>query len=214
MLPRLHIVTDDAVLSDRHFVQRARAVLEAGGPRIALHVRGHDTPTARLFRCAEAAHAAGSRTGALVVVNDRVDVALACGASGLQLGRGSLPVPDARMLFTAGAIGYSAHGADEAASAVAAGADFVLFGSVWPTATHPDARAAGMQGLEAAVRATTAPTIGIGGVTPARVQEAAAGGAWGVAVLSGVWNAADAADATVSYLHALDAAYPRGREKE
>jgi thiamine-phosphate diphosphorylase len=215
VLPRLHVVTDDAVLDAPGFEQRARAVLERGGARLALHVRGRHTSTRRLYTLAAALREAAAHSRARLFVNDRVDVALACDADGVQLGRASLPVTDARtMIGHAGAIGYSAHTADEAASAVAAGADFVVFGSVWPTATHPDRPAAGTSTLEAVAAGARAPVVAIGGVTPDRVAAAAAAGAFGVAIVSGVWHSADAAAATRMYLNAVTDAYATEREEE
>lgn len=205
MLPRLHVVTDDAVLAAAEFEPRARAVLAAGGAAVALHVRGHATPTARLYALALTLREAARASGARLFLNDRIDVALACGADGLQLNRASLPVPDARTLFGAsGIIGYSAHHVDEAATAVAAGADFVMLGSIWATRSHPGATPAGTAMLGAAAREARAPIVAIGGVTPERATQAMAAGAWGVAAVSGVWGAADPAAAVAAYLAALD----------
>src|SRR5690606_2342411 len=98
-LPRLHVVTDDAILADARFRQRAAALLERGAGRVALHLRGHRTGGRILMEhasyCADIAH----RAGAMLFVNDRVDVALACAAEGVQLGSRSLSVADARRLL-------------------------------------------------------------------------------------------------------------------
>lgn len=215
MLPRLHVVTDDAVLAADGFDDRSRAVMASGGDRIALHVRGHATPTARLYAWALALRAASQGCGTRLFVNDRVDVALACDADGLQLGRGSLPLPDARTLFGAnGVIGYSAHACDEAAYAVAAGADYVLLGSIWATTSHPDARPAGVELVSSAAQTVGAPVIAIGGVTPARIAAVAGAGGYGAAVLGGVWHAADAGIAVAGYLDAIAAAYADGGGEE
>jgi thiamine-phosphate diphosphorylase len=205
MLARMHVVTDDAVLAAPEFASRAHAVLAAGRDAIALHVRGHHTPGARLYRAATALREPARASHARLFLNDRIDVALACGADGLQLGRASLPVPDARTLFGAsGIIGYSAHTVDEAAGAIAAGADFVMVGSIWATRSHPGAAPAGPAMLREAVSTAGAPVVAIGGVTPERVGDVRAAGAWGVAVVSGVWGAADPAAAVAAYLAALE----------
>lgn len=213
--PRLHLVTDDRVLGAADFVPRARAAVAAGGDAVALHLRGHGTPAAGLHRLALALAPAVRDAGAWLLVNDRVDVALAVARSpgaprtGAQLGARSLPVVEARRLLGDGApIGYSAHDAGEGAGAAVAGATFVVFGSVYPTASHPDRAPAGIEALARAARETGAPVIAIGGVTPGRVGEVVAAGAHGVAVLGGVWGAADPAASVRRYLEALAAASP------
>ena len=203
MLPRLHVVTDSAVLAARDFDRRAADVLAAGGASIAVHVRGHETAAARLFALAEQLREESARRGALLFVNDRVDVAVAVGADGLQLGMRSMSVPDARELFARGWIGYSAHEPEEAASAVRNGTECVLLGTIWESASHPGGTAAGIALIEGAAALTDAPLLGIGGVTPERVRDLCAAGAYGAAVLGGVWNAPDAARAVEQYLVAF-----------
>lgn len=214
MLPRLHVVTSDALLARASFEHDARLVLEAGGAHVALHVRGRATPAVRLLAIVTALRPAATATGAVLLVNDRIDVARAGGAHGVQLGIGSLPVPDARRVLGAGRIGYSAHGTEEAGSAVRAGADFIVLGTIWPTASHPGRPAAGVALVEATARSVTAPVIGIGGVTPARVTELAASGAYGAAVLGGVWDAPAPAAALAAYVDAVTGAYERSAQKE
>ena len=208
MLPRLHIVTDDAVLAAADFPVRAEHALAAGGPLVALHVRGRHTTGARLYALTHGLRVAASRHGARLIVNDRVDVAIAAGADGVQLGAASLSARSVRALLGAGrTIGYSAHAAEEAASAVRNGADYVLLGTIWETASHPGAPAAGTRLVRAAAGVIDAPLLAIGGVTPQRVGELHAAGAYGAAVLGGVWRAADPAHAVNEYLSAIADAY-------
>jgi thiamine-phosphate diphosphorylase len=207
MLARLHLVTDDAVLRATDFRARAQAVLAAHGPAIALHVRAHGLPAAELLAIAEELAFAGDAAGAEILVNDRVDVALAAGADGVQLGRRSLPVAAARDVLGADAwIGYSSHGADETAQAAADGADFIVIGTVYESASHPGREPAGpglVRAAVAAVAPTGVPILAIGGVTPERVGELLEAGAYGVAVLGGVWHTADPVAAVGRYLAAL-----------
>lgn len=207
MLARLHVVTDDAVLRASDFTERAQALLAAHGPALAIHLRGHGLPAAELFGLARDVAFAADAAAAELLVNDRVDVALAAGADGVQLGQRSLPVAAARAVLGADAwVGYSAHGAEEAAQAAADGADFVFVGAVYETASHPDRAPAG-PGLvrETAVALAPAgvPVIAIGGITPERVREVLLEGAYGVAVLGGVWHTADPVAAAAEYLAAL-----------
>ncbi|HEX6938737.1 MAG TPA: thiamine phosphate synthase [Longimicrobiales bacterium] len=203
-LPRLHLVTSDDVLCAPGFASRLERVLEACGADVALHVRGHGLQGRALHALAEHVRRGAERTGALVLVNDRVDVAMAAGVHGIQLGRRSLPIAEARRLLGAAAwIGYSAHAAEEAASAVRAGADFVVLGTVYPTATHPGEPGAGVGRIREGAAVAGAPVVAIGGITPGRVGAVLRAGAYGVAVLSGVWSAADPAGAALDYLEAL-----------
>jgi thiazole tautomerase (transcriptional regulator TenI) len=209
MLPRLHLVTDDRVLGDPAFAARAGDVLAACGGDVAIHLRGRGTSAA--VRCAlgHELAAAALRTGAWLLVNDRVDIAMAVRANGVQLGAASLPVSDARALLGAGArIGYSAHAPLECAQAAADGADFVVAGTIWDSASHPGRQGGGAPFLRSCAERTPLPLLAIGGVTPERVSEAAGAGAWGVAVLGGVWHAGDAAAAAVEYLEQVRTAWP------
>jgi thiamine-phosphate diphosphorylase len=205
-LPRLHLVTDDAVLGRPDFLHLAHGLLADHGPSVALHLRGHRTAAGELYLRAEPLARAAADAGALLLVNDRVDVALAVGC-GAQLGRRSIPPARARKVLGPGAvIGYSAHGEAEAVEAVADGADFLLLGTIWPSLSHPNGAAAGTGLVRAVSTETASPVIAIGGVTPARAAEALEAGAHGVAVLTGVWDAPDPTGAAVEYLESMGAA--------
>lgn len=204
-VPWLHVVTDDAVLAAAGFRDRAAALLQAHGPSVALHVRGHGTPGRALYQLAASLVGPAGATGATLLVNDRIDVALAAGC-GAQIGRRSIPVASARSLLgDRVALGCSVHDPGEAAAAVVAGADFVVLGTIWPTPSHPGAGGAGL-GIVAEVAATVAaPVVVIGGVTPQRAREAMDAGGHGVAVLRGVWAAPDPVAAATAYLEAMGA---------
>jgi thiamine-phosphate diphosphorylase len=207
-LPRLHLVTDSRVLDGPGFSDVAEHVMTVCGPACALHLRGHGTSGRQLHELGLRLAASALRSGAWLLVNDRVDIAMAVRANGVQLGLSSLPVPDARLLLGAGAvIGYSAHGALEAAEAAADGADFVLAGTIWESASHAGRRPAGPAMLRECVERAPIPVLAVGGVTPARVTEAVAAGAHGVAVLRGVWAATDPTAAAVEYGTALRDAF-------
>lgn len=213
MTPRLHLVTDDAVLARPAFADTAAAVLVACGTSAALHIRGHATSGAALHRIGETLAGACLRTGSWLLVNDRVDIAMAVRANGVQLGARSLPVHDARMLLGHGArIGYSAHGALEAAQAAVDGADFVLMGTIFGSASHPGTRPAGIDALRMSAARAGVPVLAIGGITPARVAQVADAGAYGVAVLGGVWHAADPVAAAAEYVATVRSAWPGDEE--
>jgi thiamine-phosphate diphosphorylase len=208
MLPRLHIITDDAVLAAPAFAADAAAMLEACGSDVAFHLRGHATSAARRHALAVQLAAAALRSGARLLINDRIDIAMAVRANGVQLGERSLEIADARLLLGAGAIiGYSAHGALECAYAAASGADFALAGTIWGSASHPERAPGGEVLLRACVAGAPLPVVAIGGVTPDRVAAVAAAGAHGVAVLGGIWHAADRRVAAAVFRDSVRAAY-------
>jgi thiamine-phosphate diphosphorylase len=176
----------------------AEALLGEGGTAVALHLRLREAAGATLYALASRLSAVASARGARLLVNDRVDVALAAGCDGVQLGTRSMSPRDARRLVGPDAlIGASAHSREEAAAAE--GADFLLVGTLYESGTHPGRAAAGT-GL---LRGLPLPAIGIGGITPARVPEVLAAGGAGVAVVRGIWRAASPREALRDYLSAL-----------
>jgi thiamine-phosphate diphosphorylase len=197
-LPRLHAVTDAAVLAADDFGVRAAAIA-AAGPAVALHARDRSAGGAALTRAAERLLALARPPEAAVFVNGRPDVAAAVQAHGVQLGSADLGPRDARRVFPAGWIGRSVHAADDAARAVEEGADFLLVGNIYQTASHPGRPAAGLALVRAAV-ALGRPVIAIGGIDAGRVREVHAAGAYGVAAISALWRAADPAAAALALL--------------
>jgi thiamine-phosphate pyrophosphorylase len=201
-LPRLHLVTDDRVLAEEGFVPTARALLSAGGSGVAFHLRGPATAGGRLYELASSLTDAARASGSLLIVNDRVDVALASGADGVQLGRHGLALASARLLLGAGAlIGASVHADTEAREAFGERADFVLAGTLYESRSHPGRPPTGLAWL--ARIGASGRVIGIGGITPARVAPVLESGAYGVAVLSAVWRAPRPADALRLFMKAL-----------
>jgi thiamine-phosphate pyrophosphorylase len=199
-VPRLHLVTDDRILAGPSFLDQARAVAAACGGGAVLQLRGHGTRPDRLLELAERLVAADG--GALLVVNDRVDVALASAAAGVHLGRRSLPPAVARALFGRPVlIGYLAHSAAEA-GALAGSVDYAFLGPIHETTSHPGSPL-GPAALGDAARGV--PLIAIGGITAGRVADAIGAGAYGVAVRSAVWGAADPAAVAASLLELLQA---------
>lgn len=210
-VPRLHVVTDDAVLGRDGFPEMAEALVEAAGDRVALHIRGPRTGGGALFRIVSGLRHAARLHRTLLLVNDRVDVALAASADGAHLGERSLSVASARALLGEGrVVGASVHGPEALASVAAAGADFALVGTVLPSASHPGRPGLGLDGL-ARIRAVAPriPVLGIGGMGVGEVRGVLEAGAHGVAVLGGIWRRRDPADAALDYLAALDDAEER-----
>ena len=197
-LPRLHAVTDAAVLAASDFGVRAAAIA-AAGPAVALHARDRAAAGGELTRAAARLVALARPAEAAVFVSGRPDVAAAVGAQGVQLAADDLAPADARRILPAGWIGRSVHTADEAGAAVDEGADYLLVGNVYQTASHPGRPAVGL-GLVRAAAALGRPVIAIGGLDAARAVEVRDAGAWGVAAIAALWRASDPAAATLALL--------------
>ncbi|TVP77211.1 MAG: hypothetical protein EA352_04100 [Gemmatimonadales bacterium] len=234
-IPRLHLVTDDEVLAglvDGGAPSPAlEAVCRAGGSRIALHLRAPGWDGGRLLRAGLVAAKPAGAHGVRLVVNDRVDVALALRAApgvevfGVQLGRRSLPPGEVRVLLDdargrelAGPDGLArslligqsvGRGGDDdldPARAADPAADFLVVGTLWPTASHPGRRGTGPRAVGRGFGPQAPPRIGIGGIDPSRVAPVLTAGGHGVAVLRGVWAEVDPAAAVTRFLQALDEA--------
>jgi thiamine-phosphate pyrophosphorylase len=167
---------------EEELVLQVRAAAAAGVHLV--QVRERELATRDLLhlvgRCVEAARGTSTR----VLVNDRVDVALAAGAHGVHLPANGLPPSRLRRLVPPGFIvGRSVHDADEAARVAAdGGVDYLIFGTVFPTSSKPGA-AVGVVALRAAVAAAPVPVLAIGGVTLDRLSGIAATGAAGFAAI-------------------------------
>jgi thiamine-phosphate pyrophosphorylase len=200
---RLCLVTDRTQTRGRELVTVVSECLAAGLP--AVQVREKDLGAADLALLCRRLVAPIRAAGAMLVVNDRADVALAVGADAVQRTHASLPVDDLRALAAGRLrVGASVHSLDEALDAELKGADWVTYGPVYDT---PSKRAYGSpQGLErlaAVARGLRIPVIAIGGITPERVKEVRQAGARGVAVISAILAADSPAAATRRFLAAL-----------
>ena len=143
-IPVVHAVTTDDIVSRPDFIDTACAIMRILGARGALHLRASRLTGARLLSLAEGLAAAQSLTGAWLIVNDRVDIALVSGARGTQLTSRSLVTGDARLVAPGLAIGASVHDAEEGRLAIAAGADWLVAPRTSPraaTATEASRRA-------------------------------------------------------------------------
>ena len=164
-----------------------------------MQLRERDLSTRDLLALATRLRALTSRHGALLLVNDRIDVALACGADGVHLPAGSFAARDARALLgPRRLIGVSTHHPDEVAAAAESGADFVVFGPVHDTPSkRPYGPPLGLAALRRAAAASI-PVYAIGGIDAARAAEARRSGAAGVAVVRAILAAADPAAAAAA----------------
>ena len=203
-VPVVHAVTNDEVVARADFIDVACAVMRTLGARGALHLRASRVTGARFQSLAEGLAPAQRLTGAWLIVNDRIDVALASGARGTQLTSRSLTASDARRIAPMLALGASVRDLDEGRAAVAAGADWLVAGHVFAAASHLDASQHGMAWVKALVSSTTVPVIAIGGVQPRHAPALRAVGVHGVAVIRGIWDAPNAEQAANDYLLSYD----------
>ena len=201
--PRLIVVTNDEIAGRADFLQQATAIMEACGARVMFQLRAHGLKAAELFPLAESLARTAAGSGSLIFVNGRFDVALAAGADGVHLGQASIPLAAGKRASPGLLVGASVHSAGEAAAAAADGADILVAGTIWGSATHPGDPGRGSALVMEIARQVSVPLYAIGGVTPARAVDAVQAGADGVAVISGIWNAVRPADAAVSFLEAM-----------
>ena len=205
---RLIVITDRRLARPREVIEVVTLALRAGAPAVQLREKAlppRDTlPLAhRLRRDTEAA-------GALLFVNDRLDLALAVGADGLHLGPNDLPVAAARRIAPPRfLIGYSTDEPDAARAAIADGADYIGCGAVFSTSSKSDAgRAIGLECLATVAESVDSPVVAIGGITPARAGGVFSAGAAGCAVVSAVMAAPDPGRAVRNFLRATAADTP------
>lgn len=188
----LYLVADADYAAGRDLAGLVREAVAGGVTVVQLRAKGL---SGREFAALGAGIAAALRgTGVPLLVNDRVDIALACGAAGVHLGREDLPVGLARKLLgTGGTIGVSVNTPEEARRAELDGADYLGAGPAFPTATKAtDLPVLGPEGIGRIKRAVRVPVVAIGGVGPGNAAELARAGADGVAVVSAVLGAPDA----------------------
>jgi thiamine-phosphate pyrophosphorylase len=192
----------------------AAAAAIAGGATL-LQVRAKHSTTRRALELTREVLSVSRHQGIPLVVNDRVDVALAAGADGVHLGDGDLPIPLARQLLGDEAIiGGSAGTPAAATDAAIAGADYLGTGDVFGTPSKPDAdEPIGVHGLAEVVRSVDLPVVAIGGIRLGRARQAIAAGAAGVAVISAVLGCDDIAGAARGLRAEVDQALAERRPK-
>lgn len=203
-LPRVYALTDVELSGFSHAEQVE--LLSVGGASL-IQLREKRMPALEFYEQANAAVSVAERNGVRLVINDRVDVAIAAGADGVHLGQDDLPPDAARKLLGATAIvGYSTHNIDQAVEAVKLPIDYLAIGPIFPTGTKSDtAPVLGLDGLRA-VRLAIGdfPLVAIGGITHLNAREAIEAGADSVAVISALLrNRSDIPEMTRSLLQSL-----------
>ncbi len=156
-----------------------------------MQLRAKELPGGQLLSLASELKAAiGGR--AALIVNERVDVAVAAATDGVQLGEEALPVAEARKLLPCGSlIGRSVHSVDGAIRAAAGGADVLVVGTMFSTGSHPGVAPAGPSLMQETALRCSIPLIGIGGINSSNLAEVVQAGASGVAVIRSILAAPD-----------------------
>ena len=183
--PCLCLVTDRRQCGGRPIESVVADAVEGGVGIVQL--REKDLPSSQLYALAlRLKDAIAGR--ALLFVNDRVDVALACGADGVQLGEDALPLNAAKAAARGGnlILSRSVHSIDGAIAAQAQGADLLTLGTIFPTGSHPGVQTGGLELVKEVVAAVSMPFLAIGGVKPDNTAALIAAGASGAAVISAI----------------------------
>ena len=181
----IYLVTDEACLHGRPLLKCVEEALAAGVTLVQYRAKAADGGVlyAEACRLKELC----DKYNVPLIINDRLDIALAVGAAGVHLGQDDLPCAVARRLLGEDfIIGVSAHNPAEAVQAVSEGADYLGCGAVFGTATKHDVAKLGLENLRAIRKAVAVPMVGIGGITADNYSEVLATGANGAAIVSGI----------------------------
>lgn len=181
----IYLVTDDGCLQGRALIDCVRKALDGGVTLV--QYRAKTASSAEMYAEALQLKALCDSFKVPLIINDRLDIAMAVGAAGVHLGQDDLPCAAARRILGEDyLIGVSAHNPAEAKAALQSGADYLGCGAVFGTATKADVKKLGTDGLAAICKAKGLPVIGIGGVTADNYREVRAAGADGAAIVSGI----------------------------
>ena len=203
----IYLLTDDECLKGRPLLPSVEEALQGGVTLVQYRSKFKDGGP--MYEEALALKALCDRYDVPLIINDRVDVALAVGAAGVHVGQDDLPCAVVRALTGADfVIGVSAHNPEEARLAIAAGANYLGCGAVFGTVTKSGVAKLGLENLRAIRRVATKPMVGIGGVKADNYGEVLATGANGAAIISGIL-AADDIQAEVKKFVAAREALPR-----
>ena len=197
----LYFITDRKQTAGRLLIDVVHAALD-GGVR-AIQLREKDLEGGELYRLASQLRSLTGRYNARLLINDRIDIALAVDADGIQLGQNSFSAATARQLLgSEKLIGVSTHSSAEIAAAE--GADFIVFGPVYFTPSKAAyGEPQGIERLRQAVKQSPVPVIAIGGIKKEQITEVITTGAHGIGVITAISAASDPAQATRELLTLL-----------
>jgi len=197
----IYLVTDDKYFKDRDLISTIEQALQGGVT--AVQYRFKNKSTRQMYEELLILRELTRRYGADLVVNDRVDLALAVGADGVHVGREDLP-PDVvrKIVGDSMYVGYTVNSVEELKEVEHLPIDYIGFGSVYDTTTKENYKLVGIEGLRQAVKLTSKPIVAIGGIMPYRVKEVLEAGAKGIAVVSAILGFEDTKKAAESLVQA------------
>jgi thiamine-phosphate pyrophosphorylase len=201
---RLHVLTDTQLQKRFSYIDLTEMAIRGGAD--AIQFRQKHGSTREMIGTACHMKELCSRAGIKLIINDRVDIAIASNADGVHLGQDDFPVPLARRLLGDDRIiGGSAGNIEEAMKCVNEGVDYIGFGPVYPTLSKDDAGPAkGIDLMKQLINRVSCPVIAIGGVNSGNVKEIISAGAYGIAVISAVCCTEDPVTATRELIEVLD----------
>ena len=178
--------------------------LLGGGARI-VQLRAKDLSAGEFLRLGREIGVECRKYGALLIINDRIDVAMLIGADGVHLGQDDMPICEARKIMGEDKlIGISTHNEDEGLVAVKAGADYIGFGPIFKTDTKKDTGVVkGLEGLKAIRREVSLPIVAIGGINKGNIQSVFDAGADAAALISALSGASDIKQATCDIINLI-----------
>ncbi|WP_174248489.1 thiamine phosphate synthase [Thermocrinis albus] len=197
----IYLVTDDRYFQDRDLVDTIEKAIQGGVT--AVQYRFKNKSTRQMYEELLVLRELTKRYGVDLVVNDRVDLALAVEADGVHVGETDLP-PDVvrKLVGDKMYIGYSVNSLEKLREVEHLPIDYIGFGSVYETTTKENYKLVGIEALKQAVKMTSKPVIAIGGITHYRVPEVLATGVKGIAVVSAILGFEDVKKAAESLLQA------------
>lgn len=210
---RLYLVTDRSKFSDNNSFLNSVAASLKGGTQI-VQLREKNASAREFMELGKAVRDLCAHYGAIFIINDRVDIALAIEAGGVHLGQDDIDLASARKILGNDAIiGLSTHCPEQGAAAVEVGADYIGVGPVFTTPTKPGRKAVGLEYVEWAAKNVSIPWFAIGGIDTENVQEVINAGASRIAVVRAVINADKPEDAASKFLSVLPSVHYSEFEK-
>ena len=189
----IYLVTDHNCLQGRDFLGCIEKALRGGVTLVQLREKNVDGGI--FLQRALVVKASCDKYNVPLLINDRIDIALACQAAGVHLGQDDIPPSVARAILGPDAIiGVSAHSCEEAIAAEKEGADYLGVGAVFPTNSKDDASEVGLNMLKEIQQISKLPIVGIGGINAQNYEQVRAAGAQGAAIISGILAAENIED--------------------
>ncbi len=186
----LYAVTDRAWTGEQTLYRQVEAALKGGVTCVQLREKAMDD--AAFLREAREIHALCRQYGVPFIVNDRVEIAIACGAEGVHVGQDDMAAGDVRRLAGEGMIlGVSVHTVEEALEAIQNGADYLGLGAVFPTSTKTDVEQMANETVRAICDAVDVPVVAIGGINQKNMRKLSGSGVDGVALVSAIFSETD-----------------------